>query len=179
MAGARFLCVLRAAILLDRLCKQKGLQKPKMVTQSDARRDDQNRSQRGFYPWRRLLRRDRCRSMQSLQVLRVFHLRHFALSPRRLRTTIPMSPTAFGSNHAMERTATRCAFTFSVISKSVLRTTRALGGRRSSCLVRPYQHGAVQGKLDCSPSDHVVCVVLFCSFDRVLPAVLGSSDTSD
>jgi hypothetical protein len=35
-------------------------------------------------------------------------------------------------NHAMERTATRCAFTFCIITTSSLRSTRALGGRRSS-----------------------------------------------
>ena len=35
-------------------------------------------------------------------------------------------------NHAMERTATRCAFTFSVTSAPPLRATRALSGRRSS-----------------------------------------------
>ena len=37
------------------------------------------------------------------------------------------------SNHAMERTATRRAFTFRVAWTSSLRSTLALGGRRSSC----------------------------------------------
>ena len=36
-------------------------------------------------------------------------------------------------NHAMERTATRRAFTFSVINPLSLRATLGLGGRRSSC----------------------------------------------
>jgi hypothetical protein len=37
------------------------------------------------------------------------------------------------SNHAMERTADRCAFTFEMISIRSLRSTRALVRRRSSC----------------------------------------------
>ena len=36
-------------------------------------------------------------------------------------------------NHAMERTATRRAFTFKMIKTFLLRATPALGGRRSSC----------------------------------------------
>jgi hypothetical protein len=39
------------------------------------------------------------------------------------------SPTA--SNHGVERTATRCAFTFFVTKTSPLRAELALGGRRS------------------------------------------------
>jgi hypothetical protein len=39
---------------------------------------------------------------------------------------------AQSSNQAMERTATRCAFTFRVAWTSSLRPTRAPGGRRSS-----------------------------------------------
>lgn len=37
------------------------------------------------------------------------------------------------SNHAMERTPTRRAFVFCVATTLSLRSTRALGGRRSSC----------------------------------------------
>jgi len=37
------------------------------------------------------------------------------------------------SNHAMERTATRRAFTFRVTSGLSLQAVRALAGRRSSC----------------------------------------------
>ncbi|MEY2536860.1 MAG: hypothetical protein QOG67_600 [Verrucomicrobiota bacterium] len=43
----------------------------------------------------------------------------------------PIPPQA--SNQAMERTATRCVFAFSLASALPLRTTLALGGRRSSC----------------------------------------------
>lgn len=39
-------------------------------------------------------------------------------------------------NQPLERTATRCTFTFCVAKTFSLRTTRALGGRRSSILVR-------------------------------------------
>ena len=53
--------------------------------------------------------------------------------PERSRDTTAPVKSPQTSNHAMERTATRRAFTFSVTSAPPLRATRALGGRRSSC----------------------------------------------
>jgi hypothetical protein len=52
---------------------------------------------------------------------------HFELVFMRAPRAKPKRP-----NHAMERTATRRAFTFSMIKPLSLRTTLALGGRRSS-----------------------------------------------
>ncbi len=62
----------------------------------------------------------------------VFRIRFFSDNAIHVYTRVHRAATS-ASNQAMERTATRCAFTFSIIKTFSLRAALALGGRRSSC----------------------------------------------